>query len=323
MEVIMNRFKSFVFLGILIAQTVFYAQEGQFLDETQWVPQFDFPSQITNIDTEFYQKYALPENLLPKIQTHDLDLCYFALGYKQEVLESFPDFSFRVKTKNIVSRVINAHRLKRCIEQHNLDRLSVPEKYVYVTSIGLPVLLAQVVNYTHYSSDDIDSIRDEKTQDSKILNLSSEEVSQLHTFIKETGYHDWHYGNLVRSKDNGKLYIIDTEHSAFLEREFMEHSDFLYSNPDDDFSYNTCVGVFFDVVGWDVQQNAEPLLKKMDQELTNIPEGEVQSFADAMQHLYFDGGWTERIWLQRKDLLPFMMDNNYSLKKIEQISETL
>lgn len=95
-----------------------------------------------------------------------------------------------------IERVINAVRLRNCIAQKKLQRLTVPQKYIYEFD-GIWMCIAE-------------GISPAQTEEQFTL----EEVQELATIAEETGYSDWHVGNVQRTSD-GTIAIIDTENRSF------------------------------------------------------------------------------------------------------------
>lgn len=104
--------------------------------------------------------------------------------------------SFYLKGQRI-DRLINAIRLKRFLESHNLDKIGVAEKcwskkFQQVVSIGVP------------------SVHIDKP-------ISLSELQQLVKVAERAGFLDWHRLNVLR--DNlGRHVFIDTEDSSFFKR---------------------------------------------------------------------------------------------------------
>jgi hypothetical protein len=95
-----------------------------------------------------------------------------------------------------IERVINAARLRNCIEQKKLQRLMVPQKYIYKID-GMWVCVAEAVSPAPVDKP-----------------FTLEEVQEFATIAEETGYSDWHGGNVWRI-DDGTIAIIDTEDRSF------------------------------------------------------------------------------------------------------------
>ena len=94
---------------------------------------------------------------------------------------------------NDISRVINADRMRRCIEVNGLTLLGVAHKYVGKTENGWQVFAEKISspNGTH---------------------ISLELVKQLVKLAEETGYRDW---NSNWFWDGSKLVCIDTDSDGF------------------------------------------------------------------------------------------------------------
>lgn len=103
-----------------------------------------------------------------------------------------------------VDRVILAEKLKKFIEQNNLDQLDVAAKYVYPLEDQNGSVRWRVF------SEMVPSL--EKGFEGKKITLK--ELQQLIKVSEDFTYADWHDGNLIRSTD-GKLVFVDTESEAF------------------------------------------------------------------------------------------------------------
>ncbi len=95
-------------------------------------------------------------------------------------------------------RIKGMHRIKKCIKNYNLDLVSVPDKRLYHIP-GRP----EEFNDRNY-------VIVVKAVEKEPQPLTVEQVKQLCTIIKKTGYMDMTDTNYRRAPD-GKLYIIDTE----------------------------------------------------------------------------------------------------------------
>ncbi len=127
-------------------------------------------------------------------------------------------------------RIINAVYLHNVIKKHHLTCCMVPEKYV--CKVG-----------------DFYKVVCQRLEIQRLLpkSLTLEEVKQLAVIAQETGYGDWHTGNIVRC--HGKIAFIDTENLSFriraycgIEVDFPEFTQFFNDLHDDD-QYN-CKFVF-------------------------------------------------------------------------------
>lgn len=96
----------------------------------------------------------------------------------------------------IISRLINAERMRECIKRNNLTSLDVARKYIY-TKNGQWYIIAQKI---------------EKIKDNPEITL--EEIQQIWVLAQETGYSDWSDKNWFRDSRN-KLVCVDTEDRSF------------------------------------------------------------------------------------------------------------
>jgi hypothetical protein len=93
-------------------------------------------------------------------------------------------------------RIINAIYLQNVIDTHHLDCCMVPEKYLCKVDNDYHVVCQTLpINRLYAKS------------------LTLQEVQQLAIIAQETGYGDWHTGNIVRC--HGKIAFIDTENLSF------------------------------------------------------------------------------------------------------------
>lgn len=127
------------------------------------------------------------------------------LTYKDTMNQSFLNLPYIFIKGAAFDRLINAERMKRCIEMNYLDCLSVAQKYLYKNGDFWGVAALRV-----------------DTQDC-LLALSLAEVQQLFILAMETGYRDWkfhcdihqkQYRNLMYDKQ-GCIVCIDTEDLSF------------------------------------------------------------------------------------------------------------
>lgn len=106
------------------------------------------------------------------------------------------DRTYIVKDGNI-SRLINAHRLKKLFDQHKLDLLSVPKKYLLKTDTTQRIIAEYITTPKKF-------IR---------MAITIKEYEQLKQIAVLTGYKDW-WENLIRN-EKGQLTFIDTEDRSF------------------------------------------------------------------------------------------------------------
>ncbi len=94
-----------------------------------------------------------------------------------------------------IRRIINAERLRRCIEENNLRLLAVAKKYYHEGKVF---------------AEKIDAVRPD---DQQLFTL--EQIQQLTLLAEKTGYRDWDR-NIIIDKQTGKIVFIDTEDDSFL-----------------------------------------------------------------------------------------------------------
>ena len=93
-------------------------------------------------------------------------------------------------------RVEMANYIEEWIKEHGISTLAVPKKYKFTVG-DKELVLAEAIDVKRVES----------------INL--QETKDLISFLEFTGYDDLHYGNLMRDEKTGKLFIVDTEYSAF------------------------------------------------------------------------------------------------------------
>lgn len=108
--------------------------------------------------------------------------------------------------KNDLTRLLNAIRLKQCIEKNNLYLLDVAQKQVGCIK-GKWYVFAKKV---------------ERGEHADVMKITLELIKQLIIVAEETGYSDWHYdmGKNWIWDDNGKLVCIDTENLSFSNKNY-------------------------------------------------------------------------------------------------------
>ena len=146
---------------------------------------------------KFINKYGFPKELYKKLQTqeptqphnHPLNFSCF--------LKEDPHYIIK---DDQMERVINAVRLRNFIEENHLTYVEVPQKYFGKLN-NLWTVLAEVV-----------------PENREILSLSLAEIKELEIIALNTGFIDWHSGNILRNPQNNKLTFIDTEEDSFIDQ---------------------------------------------------------------------------------------------------------
>lgn len=95
-------------------------------------------------------------------------------------------------------RIINAERLRKVIQQHDLYKLEIPKK-----------CLCDIGGKLHVLSMNVNRV-DPKDD----LKWSKEDEDQMKTFVELTGFTDGHSGNIGKTKE-GNIAIWDTENISF------------------------------------------------------------------------------------------------------------
>lgn len=98
-----------------------------------------------------------------------------------------------------IDRYYNSLRLKKIIKKYNLSELAIPDKYIYTFTESQPTNENSVVICQQITG-----------PSGKEFKLSEIQVQQLYTFVTKGQYYYPHRLNIVRSDQDGKIYIIDT-----------------------------------------------------------------------------------------------------------------
>jgi len=165
---------------------------------------FENKVQFDDIDVELYPELAkfIKKHRCPaEIEKLILD----QLSLKDRMINHFQNSSFIIIKGQTFDRLVNAERMRTCIECNHLDLLTVSQKYLYRegNSWGVAALQADTLD--------------------RVISLSLPEVKQLFTLAMETGYRDWkfqcsesqkEYRNFFYDK-NGCIVCIDTEDLSF------------------------------------------------------------------------------------------------------------
>jgi len=130
------------------------------------------------------------------------------IGWADKNYSSFEDFRMKhslpkgVLTCNLyhkgndIRRIINADRMRECICKNKLTHLHVPHKYLVEKKDGFHVYAQKIMSCK------------------QPFPLSLKTVKQLAILSEETGYADYHSGNLFFD-EKGDIYFIDTEDRSF------------------------------------------------------------------------------------------------------------
>lgn len=148
---------------------------------------------------KFAKTYAPPNHIVTFIEqnkTTILNLQYQNGNSAFGKMSECPEIYF----KGIgIERLINAERMRSCIERYKLTNLDVAKKYVYCLN-GYWIVIAQTI--------------EPATQPS---NITLSEFKQLYELAKRTGYWDWNWEdgyNWIRDTQ-GRLVCCDTEDDSF------------------------------------------------------------------------------------------------------------
>ncbi len=144
---------------------------------------------------KFQKKYSAPQDLKELIEKNADSIVLN--GYVHLMIPLGNPSKYITKGGyGALDRLINAERMRNYLRNHNLTCIEVPHKYFCQVNNKL-VVFARFIE-----------------QDQKPSKLTLQEIQQLTTLAEETGYTDWHAGNIIRAT-NGKLVIIDTENDSF------------------------------------------------------------------------------------------------------------
>jgi hypothetical protein len=99
-----------------------------------------------------------------------------------------------------IERVDNAQNLKNFINKNNLDRIDVPQKYIYQYNPDVKKTNAN-------------SLVIAKKVASNNTKINLQEIQQLQTIATEFCFEDCHEDNIIKS---GKVYIVDTGEESFI-----------------------------------------------------------------------------------------------------------
>jgi len=163
---------------------------------------FDIKMQIDDIDDQLYpelSKFVIKHRCPAGIE----EIILHQLSLKDRLINHYQNSSYIIIKGQAFDRLVNAERMRKCIEMHNLNLLTVPLKYLYKDGDVWGVAVLQ--------SDTSDSL----------INFSLQEVKQIFVLAMETGYRDWKfdcplkdYRNFFYDK-NGRIVCIDTEDLSF------------------------------------------------------------------------------------------------------------
>ena len=103
--------------------------------------------------------------------------------------------------KGRISRIKGREKVVQCIDAYNLDRLTVPEKYLY----HLPGRGHDLTEYNYFV------IAQRIYSESKHVILDVQEMRQITMLIKKTGLIDLFTTNNILRDKSGKLVLVDTE----------------------------------------------------------------------------------------------------------------
>lgn len=110
-----------------------------------------------------------------------------------------------------VNRVMGREMLLDAIRKHKLRLLTVPDKYVY----HIPGRPRELASYNYLV------VEPELSVKKSWEPFSLQEMQELCTLIKETGYADCNNGNFLRLTDTNQIVIVDTEMKNFSPKKYL------------------------------------------------------------------------------------------------------
>lgn len=202
---------------------------------------------------KFIKKYGLPHIFAKEAKKFEMSI---NRDYITKV-EELPNFF--IKGSNI-ARIINAERIRRCIEVNNLDQLDVPKKYLEKVG-NLWRIFAERIDPSYCSGE----------------KFSLKETQQLTILAEETGFRDWDRYNFRRDEHN-KLICIDTENNSFKNRLGYENVKTYSVNKTQGIKLPPNCKANYVMYLWDdfhdrMNAEAQEWLKHRIEELLHSPEG--------------------------------------------------
>ncbi len=166
-------------------------------------------------DEAFIKKYSAPAYIVEALDRHvdkflsiteecEIRQCRIHNGHERHLVWQYSELP-NYLVKYGLGRIYGRKKMQQCIEENNLDRLYVPKKYIYHIKGRARALTSS--NYLVVA---------EKVGSAKSKRLDAEQVCQICTLLRETGYNDFKVKN-VRWLSGGKIAFIDTEIEAFNE----------------------------------------------------------------------------------------------------------
>ncbi len=168
------------------------------------------------LEPEVYKRYLVDDTMKALLDEHSEEIIKAFKGndpavcLKKRRVYEFPWLPGYL-IKAYISRIIGIEKLKKCVKEHNLDLIVIPEKRIYVVDGHEFIIVPRMKTITARPP------------------LTLKQVKQLWTIVEETGYNDMHDGNYLFLED-GKLAIIDTERRSFGYRRFKALARFLMSH---------------------------------------------------------------------------------------------
>lgn len=143
---------------------------------------------------KFVKKYSPPDELKLLIEKYKDEV--LALPQELGVVSNIPGYIVKNKGIKAICRVINAERMRSCMQKLGITLFDVPKKYLYKID-GQWYTFAELVEHQ----------KDEKDE------MSLEQVKQAALILNQTGFSDFFGFN--RHRNRGRLVFIDTENNSF------------------------------------------------------------------------------------------------------------
>lgn len=130
-----------------------------------------------------------------------------AFGYTKEC----PDVYFK---GTIIDRLINAERMRSCIEKYKLRHLKMVKKYIYNLD-GTWIVIADYIKASN-----------------SYVEITLDEVKELYELAKRTGYWDWYFGHNWIRDQQGFLVCCDSEDGSFCKESSFRwvYNNYLYED---------------------------------------------------------------------------------------------
>lgn len=147
---------------------------------------------------KFVEKYSPPVDVIKEWVQNE----YFIYQDSQSSIKKYQPNKFLVKDCSI-SRIINAERLRKYIQEKKYTWIDVPKKYIFLAGNKWLVMADEI-----------------KTKGDDCYTMPFEQFKELFDIVVTTGYRDFYNRNVEIELNDEKIYFIDTEDQAFAPSEF-------------------------------------------------------------------------------------------------------